>query len=437
MPGPISSPYEGHVFGSEGIEAYYHSNSKNYYMLNRSDRYIALSDVSLKREMKVRGMQSKKTKDELVSEIEQYISNLANDKDITYAGPIAGYKRGFYQEDNRRFLVTESPVIIEPKEGEYYIIKTLINNLLGDAVPYFDAWLKLAYESLIVNERRHAHIMVIAGPHNCGKSLLQKIITKVLGGRAARPYQYMRGGTPFNADLFGAEHLMLEDEVPSTHLKDRREFGAALKSFAVNEDQRCHAKGQTPFMVTPFWRVTISLNDEPENLMVLPPLEDNLGDKLTLLRAIKCEMPMPSGTMTERKAFWAQIEKEIPAYLNALVKWDLPEVMICPRFGCKNYHDPYIIEALHTLSPEERLLNLVETEVYLPWEGHAIELERKLTDKESSVKREAENLLHYNTACGQYLSRLARRKSGRVMQTKNIAGKAVWRITEPLEEDEL
>jgi hypothetical protein len=35
----------------------------------------------------------------------------------------------------------------------------------------------------------------------------------------------------------------------------------------------------------PFWRLSITLNDEPENLLILPPLDESLGDKIMLLRA--------------------------------------------------------------------------------------------------------------------------------------------------------
>ncbi len=67
--------------------------------------------------------------------------------------------------------------------------------------------------------------------------------------------------------------------------------------------QRCHAKHREPLTLTPFWRLSISVNDEPENLMVLPPIDESLGDKMILLKARRTEMPMPTGTTEERDAF--------------------------------------------------------------------------------------------------------------------------------------
>ena len=62
-------------------------------------------------------------------------------------------------------------------------------------------------------------------------------------------------------------------------------------------------------------------------------------------------------------------------------------------------------------SPETHLLEMLDTELFnsafpTSWEGTAAELERKLTADNSTVKREARNLLTFQAACGTYLGRL-------------------------------
>ena len=59
-----------------------------------------------------------------------------------------------------------------------------------------------------------------------GKSRLQNLITPLLGGRVANPYHYMTGKSNFNSELFGAEHLMIEDEPASTRIEARRNTGS-------------------------------------------------------------------------------------------------------------------------------------------------------------------------------------------------------------------
>src|SRR5204862_7823749 len=101
------------------------------------------------------------------------------------------------------------------------LLETLLYDSHYDQLSYGFAWLKVAYEALRAGVWRPGPALALAGPRNCGKSLLQQLITLILGGRSAKPYRYMRGGTEFNADLFGAEHLCIEDEHCSTDIRSR------------------------------------------------------------------------------------------------------------------------------------------------------------------------------------------------------------------------
>ena len=77
----------------------------------------------------------------------------------------------------------------------------------------------------------------------------------------------MSGATEFNGELFGCEHLMIEDDIGSTDFRARRNFGTRIKEFTVNEVQSCHAKNRQAINLKPFWRLSITLNEEPENLL--------------------------------------------------------------------------------------------------------------------------------------------------------------------------
>jgi mono/diheme cytochrome c family protein len=230
------------------------------------------------------------------------------ERNVTYAGPLSGHKVGVYDMPGGRVLVTDSPRLIEPKAGSWETLKALLVGLLTDEhfdqTPYLFGWLKVALESLRAGQRRTGQALAIAGPSGCGKSLLQQLITELLGGRMAKPFDFMVGATPFNAHAFTAEHLVIEDEAASSDIRTRRTFGAYLKGIAANTCQSCHAKNRQPVTLTPFWRLSIPLNDEAENLMVLPPLDESLEDKIILLRARWEAMPMPTGTDEERAAFW-------------------------------------------------------------------------------------------------------------------------------------
>jgi hypothetical protein len=364
----------------------------------------------------------------MLSPADALILETQQQRSVDYAGPLAGYRVGVHQIGCQNILVTESPRLIAPVAGDWPTLDSLLTGLfmdeVGDQRPYFNGWVKVALDTLHRGVRRPGQALAMAGPHDCGKSLLQNLVTILLGGRQAKPYQYMTGGSPFNADLFGAEHLMIEDDMPSTDIRARRNFGSHLKSVTVNDVQRCHAKNRTPVSLTPFWRLTITINDEPENLMVLPPVDDSIADKIILLRANKRPMPMPTGTLDERHKFWDTLVAELPAYAHWLLHvWDIPTELLSQRFGITHFHHPDILRSLDDLAPEMRLMSLIDGELFkspttTEWNGTADELERRLTGSESTCQYEARRLFSFNTAAGVYLGRLAKKQAERVNQRR-------------------
>lgn len=240
----------------------------------------------------------------------------------------------------------------------------------------------------------------------------------------------MTGGSPFNADLFAAEHLMVEDEAAETSLKARRTFGALIKSVTVNDEQRLHAKGRDAIMLKPFWRLTITTNDETENLMVLPPIDCSLEDKITLLKADQAEIPMPTHTPEERDQFWSALVSQVPAMIHWLVNdFVIPDNLVSQRFGITHYHHPELLESLDELAPETRLLRLIETYATTlnMWVGTASQLQAKLTDSDSRCCHEARQLLSWPNACGTYLGRLAKKHPARFEYTRSTSER-IWTI---------
>ncbi len=420
--------------------AYYDSARKEYLIKNARGVWISLSESGFKRRLRSWGYSTKPGDGELMSDADRKIVEIQDQFDVTYAGPLAGYRSGFYDEFGVRFLVTESPNIVEAKAGEYPILGKFLENLFQDPecdqLPWVLGWLKTAYETLLAQGCRPGQVLVIAGAHDCGKSLFQKLVTEILGGRYAKPHQFMMGETQFNSDLFVAEHLMLEDEQASTDLRARRNFGARIKDITVNDMQRCHAKNRVPVSLRPFWRLTLTVNDEPENLMILPPIDDSIGDKMIIVRAGKKPMPMPTGTLEERKVFWEKLRSELPAFLHALLEWEIPANLRSERFGIKHFHHPAILGEVDALAPERRLLSLIDGEIFgsdmrrEPWSGSAEELEAHLRRDASNCRREAERLFSFNNACAIYLGRLQKKVPGRISQQRT-SQRRTWTLKAP------
>ena len=415
------------------IEAYYDIGKKEYLLKNQRGAWLPLNESQFKKELRSKGMSHKENYGEL-SDVDKALIKTRNENDVYFAGRVAGYMAGYYSEE--RILVTDSPIIIEPSPGEWKTIKKLIDGLLNEnglnQQEYFYGWLKIGYEALRAGERRAGQALVICGERESGKSFLQSLITKILGGRCAKPVQYMFSNTSFNSDLFTAEHLMLADEVTNTDIKARRSFGQKIKDLIANPEQRCHAKGKEAIMLKPFWRLSITLNDSNEDLMILPPLNDSLEDKMMIFRGHKETMPMPTITLKQRSEFLSQLYSELPAFLDYLLKMEIPKEMVCNRYGIKHFHHSVIVGEVNKISPEARLLDLIDFAVSQELWVTSKELKDKLLNN-NSTREDAKKLLEWGDSCGIYLGRIEKQHPERVCKDKHKGNGAQKWIIKPFD----
>jgi hypothetical protein len=417
---------------AEGIfPAYYDHNLGCYWFENERGEYIRINDRSLQLRLRDAGFSREPNRNEELSPVERETLHIQQSHSVDYAAPLAGYRKGLYLTEGHRILVINSPVLIAPQPGSWATLDLVLSNLLGQQTLYAYGWLKVALEFLRDNKRGPGQTLVLAGEHDCGKSLVQNLVTVLLGGRSAKPYRYMTEQTSFNSELFAAEHLMIEDEPASSDLRTRRKFGSYIKVVTVSETQSFHAKNRPALTLRPFWRLTISVNIEPHNLLILPELDDSLEDKVILLKATRSPMPMPTRTPGERTAFWDTLVRELPAFVDFLLKWDIPEEKRSERFGITHYHHPEIRTAIDAIAPETRMLELIDRTVLrgrsAPWEGTAAELQTVL---EAAEPEEARALFDFVSAAGTYLGHLAKNAPNRVQKRGTGTGNR-WTIHPP------
>ena len=370
------------------------------------------------------------TKDQTgASDVDRELLRRTRDTRIRYAGSVAGHRAGLYG----KVLVTESVAPLESVPGDCARLQTYLHNLLDqndDQYWRLIYWLALRRRAVLTNTWRASQALALVGPAACGKSFVQaQVITKLLGGRIAKPYRYMSGATEFNGDLFASEHLCISDEAPGRDIHSRRSLGSHIKSMLFDIDQSCHPKNRQAVTLRPIWAMSISLNDEPENLQVLPPLDPSLMDKLIILRCVRNPLPWPG---PEIEVLREIIDTELSQFAHYLDGLTVPDHLVEPRCGLKAYQHPAILDELMQLSPEHQLIGLIDTVIFenefLTWRGTAADLETILRD--SKYAREADRLFRFNTACGVYLARLHEQDPERIKKTKTN-GKVKWAISPP------
>ncbi len=137
-----------------------------------------------------------------------------------------------------------------------------------------------------------------------------------------------------------------------------------LKRLIATESHSLHPKYCDAFTLFPWWRVTLSINDNVDRLKALPSLTSDFGDKILLLLCESLPMPMPTDTPEERRAFREAIAAELPAFVAFLMAWEIPaecrQTRHASRFGYDHFHHPRLTAALFEQSPESSLLYILD-----------------------------------------------------------------------------
>jgi len=429
----------------EDLGLYWLNGSQSYFMLRQEAgraRFIEMGAGEVKRKLRVRAYRSRPEPErgEFVSQIDQILDQATESRVVDLAVSIAGTPAGVYDLPGGRVLVRESPKLVEPAKGDCETIFDFLTALLGEDSIRFCAWLKVGYEALRAGERRPGQALIIIGPPDCGKSRIQhQIVTAILAGRSADPKSYFFARTDFNADLVGAEHLLIEEIPSSSRHEERLFFGERIKEVVANDTTRLHKKNRDAVTISPFWRLSITLNDDPQKLRCLPPLTDDLAEKIILLQA----KPAPKfwarfGEATDpRKAFRDAIESELPAFADYLLSMPVPPALQGRRYGVASYVPEEIGQAIFEGEPEHHLMLLINKGLFAdgdagPWQGDADDLKQALCADTSSVKGSAVRLMGnlQLATVGIWLAHLATKFPARVRKHRT-SEKRGWIITPP------
>ena len=311
----------------------------NVWWLNGKDRYfqmraeplpvLSLGEKDMKRELRLEGVYSRASDGKAHSQADLVMRYIQRERHVDYAGPVAGKRMGVFPVQSHRILVTSSYRLIEPRAGDWPILRAVLSGLLTtpeeDQTRWLFAWLKVGVEALAKGETRAGHGLIMAGPSDCGKSFIQEhVITRLFGGRSADPTKFLLGKTTFNAEMGGAEHLMMQELPSGLDFKSRDLLKTELKRLITTESHSHHPKYCDALTLYPWWRVTLSINSNVDSLKALPGLSSDFGDKILLLLCESHPMPMPTGTPEERRAFRDSSPPSFPRSWRSCIRGRFP-----------------------------------------------------------------------------------------------------------------
>lgn len=354
---------------------------------------------------------------EVISPLESKIAQITTCQRVFYAGPLAGYKQGIYEFQGEPALVTKSMNLMEPIAGRPWpTLAKYFENTWNDLELGYDqrhllfGWWKHYLESLHRGIHSTGPALALAGEHETGKTLLSLLIIETAGKRFAKPYAWMTGKDNFNEEMSESSILLVDDETADNSLNGRNLFGANVKQIVASPGARIRGLHQKATTLLPIWRLIICVNLEPDRVLVLPPLEDDMIDKIIIFKAQKNPMPMPARTIDEKALFRQTLSYELPGFVHFLLnEYVLPDELL-GRFGVTAWHHPEVRDMLRKVSAEQQILEFIEryfkrTQETV-WKGTTAELVRDLVEK-AGLTRNEENAIPASMWLGRRLGKLA------------------------------
>jgi hypothetical protein len=476
---PPPPPEDAHDEAEGEREWFYFPKSKEFYTTNSRGDWVSV-DASTARQMLIRdGVSDSLTKEERLAgvkltEVDLRLIDIRLENTVRYVGTVAGWKRGKWRMNGKEVLVTEELSVIAPrppredaparadgscrgwpvlggqferwlsskrmgltKEGAWLRVPEGEKPPAGwraedeghDQRPYYFAWLARWYRAILDGTRELGHAVVFAGGTGCGKTLNVQLLERIFGGESAEPYKYLTGGQ-FNKDLATATVMTIDDEVSKTDMKSRKDIGAHVKQFVAKPKMRVEGKGSDAVILSPCNRLIFCVNLTADNLSVLPPPSEDLVDadgksgKMQLYKFYAHGWEMPFDTEAAKAAFFKQMIAELPYFLWWLLnEFQLPAELHDDRFGVVPWMHPEILESLEELSPWQRILGLIDRELFKEggrnrWVVTAEKLHQLLTDEDSKLPAYEKQGLKANYL---HLSDIAIKRPHRCVDVRSVA----------------
>jgi len=442
---PVDAPVESIAVDAIIDRARPHPTESDYFYTkgqwlseNAAGRWIANTDTSYKRNLRIRGHSDQRS--DGVSELDIIMDQLQQERDINYAGPLAGHPAGYHEFGGVRAVVTEGLQLPVPLEGDYSTLDGFIHGLLGEEQSIvYKAWLARRFRCYSTNTYLQSQAVAFVGKPGCGKSLKQKIITASLGGRSVDGFAFIDGATNFNKDVAGAEHIFIEDKAREKNARARANFGSMVKNVTVNASQRIEGKNIDAVTLDPVWTTTISLNDDDDGLCVLPEMDDGeTSGKLIIFHAKTFTFPVDMDS-PDGEAYVSELMSQVPALLYALESFEIPEEFRDSRFGVISYHSPEIVNRLHGVGRHSELMELIDiAELWKEfsaaaldgvWTGTCEHLKATLLGN-PATRQQASVLLRNPKTTGRLLTKAQAAFPSRISKRRLGVG-VEWTIQEP------
>lgn len=330
-------------------------DGKTFWLMH-SDRWVDFSREDFGQWLKVAGFDGAKPRGGTCSEIDRIEMDVKLTRRVSRALPFVHYKPGVIQYGKVQYLNTSCvrclhPVDIGTVDGvrwarEHFpfiweLLRTMFSEPDGvdhyDQLSHFLGWLKHFYANALQYEPKPGQAVVIVGPPGKGKTFLSRRVISPLVGGWADASSFLVDDSQWTDTVIEAPVMAIDDSIMSSDTRAITRFSNKIKKVVANANVTYNAKFQKSGDVPWFGRVIITANADSESLRVLPDMDLNLRDKISLFKASDHKIAFPSWQETE-----AIVQRELPYFARWLLSWQIPETLLASeqRFGVLSFQHP-------------------------------------------------------------------------------------------------
>ncbi len=300
---------------------------------------------------------------------------------------------------------------------------------------HYLAWLQHFYKSCLAQKPQPGQILFIAGPVDQGKTMSStKILGDIFGGFIDAS-NYVTGKDPNTGMASECPIWALDDTIANEGFAKQNFYAGMIKKIAANPYITLTDKWVKSTRIDWNGRVIVTCNIENEALRIIPSPEENLMDKIMILKLAYREG-------FDLKGLRAHLDDELPYFCRWLVDWDTEAegVIEASRYVVSPFHHPELVKAAKSVSasnPFRELLQMHFANYFTvnnetSWTGTASELISAM-----SIDDRLKMLVQAYTpvVAGRMLNQMM--SQGRPLKRVTVRGSDKWRFTREFLEEEV
>ncbi len=294
------------------------------------------------------GLRTRCNKDagEQESEVKQAIGRIASQKSLAGAVPFIYNPKQVVKIDKNFFLNTSFVRVMKADETassewaeSFPWIAQFMEELFPDIIQrerFICEW-AYAYQHAHKGKPRNGRTIFIAGEPGVGKNFLTEVLVGPSLGGYDDASDYLLGISRFNERFYDTGVWVLNDTVSREDWKERAHFTKMLKKMAANRRHSVEGKFKDSSAISWSGRIFVTLNTDPISLSLLPEIDINNRDKISLYRTSDTPMSDPHAAQ--------HAKKELPAFCNYLLNLEFPEHCLGDtRWGVSGYLHPKLYD---------------------------------------------------------------------------------------------